>query len=84
MNYIPRQNRVAEIEQHQCYCLHVFLIENSSQKDEAVVKINSRTVIPDQSELDQVDENALKRGHEAIVVDRDGETLTEIIEGVYT
>ena len=43
--------------------------------------ISSRTVIPDQSELDQVDEEALKRGHEEITVDKDDEILTEVIEG---
>ena len=41
---------------------------------------NTRTVIPDQSELDQVDESALNRGHKEILVDKDDETLTEVIQ----
>ena len=42
--------------------------------------VNTRTVIPDQSELDQVDEGALKTGHKEILVDKDDETLTEVIQ----
>ena len=44
---------------------------------------NPRSVIPDQSELDEVDEEALKRGHEQFIVDKDDETLTEVIQGQY-
>ncbi len=43
--------------------------------------ISSRTVIPDQGELDQVDEDALKIGHEPITVDKDNQIVTEVIEG---
>lgn len=44
---------------------------------------NTRTVIPDQSELDQVDESALNRGHKEILVDKDDETLTEVIQSEF-
>ena len=43
--------------------------------------ISSRTVIPDQNELDQVDEEALRRENKEITVDKDNETLTEIVDG---
>ncbi|XP_028400687.1 uncharacterized protein LOC114523845 isoform X2 [Dendronephthya gigantea] len=44
------------------------------------ISTNARSVIPDQSELDEVDEDALERGHEQFIVDKDDETLTEVIQ----
>jgi hypothetical protein len=46
--------------------------------------ISSRTEIPDQDELNQVDEGALKTGHQTITVDKDNEVLTEVIDGECT
>ena len=52
----------------------------NSQKS-AFSLLSSRTVIPDQSQFDQVDEEALKNAQHVVKVNQDNEVITETVEG---